>query len=328
MCTAMTLRTLSGASCMGRTMDFSYALWPHVYFVPQNYRWETRVTDGLLPNPYSFIGIGQELDGVLGFFDGVNQHGFAAAALYFAGYAQYPTEGSAPISLASYDFLRYILGNCASLEDLCAQINHIRIIGMADPLTHTVAPLHWIATDRSGRSIVLEQTQRGMELFYNPIGVLANSPDFCWHITNLRNYIQTSPHQVEEALWGQIKLTPFGQAGGTVPLPGGYTSPERFVRTSYLKSHIPMPDRPEDAVISFFQIMKNASIPKGAVITARGTDDYTQYTSFIDTDSCAYYFNTYENLQLTKVGFPSYQTPPTTIVDLGEIIQPMSFQSL
>ncbi len=330
MCTAVTLQSSNKTNYIGRTMDFSYPIQPHIYFVPKNYKWKNQVTGGAIQNSYRFIGMGQELDGMLGFFDGVNEHGFAAGALYFAGYAQYNTamHSLASQQIASFDFLHYILGNCASVEDLYAQIKQINIIGIADPLTQTVAPLHWIATDRTGKCVVLEQTEKGGKIFSNPIGVFANSPDFQWHMTNLRNYLEVSPHQVEEATWGSVKLTPFGQAGGTVPLPGGYTSPERFVRASYLKTHIPIPNDTNIAVQSFFQIMKSVSIPKGAVVTARGTDDYTQYTAFIDTNSCEYFFNTYENLQIKKVSLPPQQASHSTLVDLGEINQPMVYQKL
>jgi penicillin V acylase-like amidase (Ntn superfamily) len=330
MCTAMTLSSSDAASYIGRNMDFSYDLQPHFFYVPKHYEWENALTNEIMRDSYSFIGIGQSLDGVLAFFDGVNEHGFAAAALYFAGYAHYDvaTPGPDTIQVAAYDFLHYILGNCASLEDLCVQMHRIHIMGLADPLTQTVAPLHWIAADRSGRSVVLEQTKKGMELFNNRIGVLANSPDFRWHMTNLRNYMQTSPLQPEETLWGSVTLTPFGQAGGTVPLPGGYTSPERFVRTAYLKTHIPTPHSQNSACISFYQVMKSVSIPKGAVLTARGTDDYTQYTACIDMNRCEYFFNTYDNLQIKRMGFPALKTAPDTLVDLGEIVQPIRFENL
>ncbi len=330
MCTAMTLLSLDEASYMGRNLDFSYAIQPHFYNVPRNYKWKNAVTGGVMSDSYGFIGIGQELDGVLGFFDGVNEHGFAAAALYFAGYAHYNTKirDFDGIQLASYDFLHYILGNCASVEDLCGQMDRIHIIGSEDPLTQTVAPLHWIAADRSGRCIVLEQTEQGEALFHNPIGVLANSPDLHWHMTNLRNYVEVSPYQVEERVWGQIRLAPFGQAGGTIPLPGGYTSPERFVRTAYLKTHIPKPSTPEDALISFFHVMKSVSVPRGAVLTARGTDDFTQYTAFIDMNKCEYFFNTYENLQIKKVCFPISESVSGTLVDLGKLNRPMTCEDL
>ena len=330
MCTAITVQSLQGTSYIGRNMDFSYELQPHVYFTPRGYRWTNVVTGGEIRNAYSFMGIGQELDGVLGFFDGVNEHGFAAAALYFAGYARYDTamQRASAVQVASYDVLQYMLGQCESVDDLREQMETLYIIGMPDPLTRTVAPLHWIAADRTGQCVILEQTDRGVELFSNPVGVLANSPEFPWHMTNLRNYMETSPRQLEEAFWGGVRLTPFGQAGGTVPLPGGYTSPERFVRAAYLKTHSPMPETPEDAVISFFQIMKSVFIPKGAVVTARGTDDYTQYTALLNLCTGEYFFHTYDNLQLTRVEFPIAAASPPTLVDLGKIAQPMTIETL
>jgi len=330
MCTAITLQTVQGENFIGRTLDFSYQLQPHFYFVSRNYQWRNAVTGRLERDQYSFIGIGQKVDGILGFIDGVNEHGLAAAALYFAGYASYDTAAcdSSAIQVASYDFLHYILGNCASAENFCAQMNRVRIIGMTDPLTQTVAPLHWIVTDRTGQCIVLEQTERGTELFANPMGVLANSPDLRWHMTNLRNYMEATPRQIEEIDWGGVRLSPFGQAGGTVALPGGYTSPERFARVAYLKSHIPQPESSHAAIFSFFQIMKGVSIPKGVVVTDRGTDDYTQYTALINTNSGEYFFNTYENLQIKKVSLQTLKTSSTALVDLGGIMQPMTFEKL
>ena len=48
------------------------------------------------------------------------------------------------------------------------------------------------------------------------MGVMANSPDFQWHMTNLRSYMDVSTTQQKEAQWGSVTLTPFGQAGGTL----------------------------------------------------------------------------------------------------------------
>ncbi len=330
MCTALTLNSLDGGSYFGRTMDFSYEIQPHFYVVPKNYKWMNNVTGETMTDVNSFIGIGQQIGDLLGFFDGVNEYGFSAAALYFAGYASYNGVMKNPddVQLAAYDFLHYILANCKSVEELCVQIEQVHIVGIEDPVTRTVAPLHWIASDRSGRCVVVEQTDKGMEVFNNSMGVLANSPDFRWHMTNLNNYTQVTPNQEEEAFWGKNRLTPFGQAGGTVPLPGGFTSPERFVRTSYLKTHLPIAPNAQKAVISFFQVTKSVSIPKGAVLTARDTDDYTQYSAFIDNCKCEYYFNTYDNLQIRKVSLSVPGANTVTLLDLGNIQQPMIYESL
>lgn len=299
MCTALTLQSQSTELFLGRTMDFSHDIVPQLYVVPSSYVWYSKLNNIQIRNSYRFIGLGQELEGTLGFFDGVNEKGFAAAVLYFAGYARYDTSTpKVTKSIASTDFLHYVLGRCASVRELPYLLKDITIVGTPDPVTNTIAPLHWIVADRSGACAVIEPTSRGLELINNPIGVMSNSPDFHWHMTNLRNYIEASPKQTEEVFWDDIRLTPFGQAGGTIPLPGGFTSPERFVRTAYLKAHLPKPKDGGEAIAACFHIMESVSIPKGAVITSRNTYDYTKYTAFINTSTCEYFYKTYDDINV------------------------------
>lgn len=319
MCTAFTLKSQQGEAFFGRNMDFSYEINPHLYMVPKGYEWNNAFNMEKICNIYGFLGIGQELDGLLGFFDGVNEMGFAAAALYFAGYAKYDTrpDQTPGKPIPAFDFLHYILGRCANINDLRQLVKTLSLVGLEDPVTQTVAPLHWIAVDRSGECVVIEQTERGMEVTDNPIGVMSNSPDFQWHMTNLRNYMGATPYQTEEVCWGNVRLTPFGQAGGTQLLPGGYTSPERFVRTAYLKSFIPTPQSRMEAVVSCFHVMESVTIPKGAVVTSRNTYDYTKYTAFINTATCEYFFKTYDNIQVGRASLFENGCQVPGLVNLG-----------
>jgi len=299
MCTAITLQSQSNEVFFGRTMDFSHDIIPKLYIVPSSYVWHNNLNNNLITDSYRFIGLGQELDGILGFYDGVNEKGFAAAALYFAGYAQYSTTTHDDTKqIVSIDFLHYILGRCTSVKELTSLSKDITIVGIPDPVTNTIAPLHWIATDRSGACVVIEPTSKGLELINNPIGVMSNSPDFNWQMINLRNYTETSPTQTEEVFWDNIRLTPFGQAAGTTSLPGGFTSPERFLRTAYLKTHLPKPKNSREAITACFHIMESVSIPKGAVMTNRNTYDYTKYTAFINTNTCEYFYKTYDDITI------------------------------
>ena len=304
MCTAMTLQAQSDEVFLGRTMDFSYDIIPQIFIIPRSHIWNNRLNNRQMKDSYRFICLGQELDGMFGIFDGVNENGFAGAALYFAGYAKYSTSSTQNASeqIASIDFLHYILGNCASIRELPALLKNITIKGIPDPITNTIAPLHWITTDRSGDCVIIESSSRGLELIRNPIGVMSNSPDFNWHLTNLRNYMNTSPTQSEDVFWNNIQLTPFGQAGATTTLPGGFTSPERFIRVAYLKTHIPKPKDSQEAIPACFHIMESVSIPKGAVITSRNADDYTKYTAFINTSTCEYFYRTYDDINVKKIG--------------------------
>ncbi len=298
MCTAITLQSIQNENFFGRTMDFSYQIEPQFYIIPQNYEWVSHATGTKHTDNYRFIALGQETDGILGFFDGVNEKGFAAAALYFAGYADYNLPHHGQDLIASLDFLHFILGHLSSVKELPQLMKNILITGVPDPVTQTAAPLHWIATDRSGLCVVIEQTKDGLKLMNNPIGVMANSPDLSWHLTNLRNYMNSSPSQSEEISWGKFSLSPFGQGAGTSPLPGGFTSPERFVRTAFLKTHVPVAKTRTEAITTCFHIMNSVSIPKGIVLTSKGTYDYTKYTAFINTTTCEYYLKTYDEPQI------------------------------
>lgn len=73
MCTAITLQSSDGVNLWARTMDFSHDIQPYLYIVPRNYTWHSVPSGGYIRDSYSFIGIGQELNGLLGFFDGVNE---------------------------------------------------------------------------------------------------------------------------------------------------------------------------------------------------------------------------------------------------------------
>ena len=330
MCTAITLRSGQGETFFGRTMDFSYPIEPGLFMNPRNSVWNSGVDQSEISSTFGFLGVGQESGGMFAFFDGVNEKGFAAASLYFAGYAQYD-DWQAPSwkkPVANVDFLRYILGKCGSVEDLKEIVKKVRIVGLEDPVTGTIAPLHWIAADRNGGCVVIEQTEKGFHIFQNPIGVLANSPDFMWQMTNLRNYMDASPRQTEQTDWGEVHLTPFGQGAGTNPLPGSYTSPARFVRTAYQKTHIAGIQSRDEAIMAGFHIMESVSVSKGAVLTDRGTWDYTRYTAFINLGTCEYFFRSYDNSQIFTSGLAENCQSSTKLIYLGNLDQPVKFQKL
>lgn len=331
MCTAITLQSVQEDNFFGRTMDFPYLIEPGLYVIPQNYEWHSYLKPKKYTNCYGFIGIGQEVDGMLSFFDGVNERGFAAAALYFADYACYDLPINSKEAIASLDFLHYILGRCNSVDDLKILLKNICIVGQEDPITKGAAPLHWVATDRTGKCAVIEQTKTGLEIIDNPIGIMTNSPDFHWHMTNLRNYMNISVMQKNEVHWGNISLTPLSTAMGTMQLPGRFTSPERFVRTAFLKTHVEVPKNESEAIMTCFHIMNSVSIPKGIVlidISNIETCSYTIYTSFINTTTCEYYFKTYENDQIITASLWDYNMNSTKPLSLGSIVRlPISFES-
>lgn len=261
-------------------------------------------------------------------FDGVNEAGFAGAFLYFKDCADFPapSEDRSSKELSTLDFLHYALGNCATLDELRELLAKFILVGIKDSMTNRVAPIHWIFTDLSGKSVVVEQTGTGIEIYEDPIGVLTNSPDFPWQMTNLRNYTQVTSGQTELTDWNGLAMEPFGQAAGTSALPGGYTSPARFVRAAFQKSHVEQPEKTQNAILTGFHILDDVSIPKGVVKTAEGSFDYTQYTTMIDLQKREYYFKTYDNPQIIKVELrPYWETEIHDMLDLGSIERTVTY---
>lgn len=300
-------------------MDFSFELDPEIYIVPRNYEWSTLLTDQKLNNKYQFIGTGQNI-GQITFSEGVNEKGLAAAALYFKGFAHFKTEmdkNSNNITISTTELVGFLLGSCQDIEDVIDIVNNIEIIGVKDAITDSISPLHWFISDRLGRCITIEITTKGLEIFDNKIKVLTNSPNFEWHMTNLRNYINLSKEQIEEVDWNNISLKPFGQAAGTFGLPGDFTSPARFVRTAFIQNCVLTTPNILNPVKMCFNIMKSVTIPKGLVITERGTYDYTQYTVFMNIMTGDYYFTTHDNniILMANIG-DSYSK---NIVSLGKL---------
>ena len=327
MCTAMMQQTPHGETFFGRTMDFSYELEPEFFFFPKGCRWENIARTHRIHTQYSFMGIGQDIDPVI-LADGVNEAGFAAAALYFPGYAQYDEIAADPKAppIAALELIKLLLSICSCVKQVAAVVRSIRIVGVKDPVTNSVAPLHWITADKSGACLAIERTSDGLHLVDNPIGVLANSPDLRWHLANLRNYANVSPNQQPQSAWGPLELTPFGQGAGTWSLPGDYTPPSRFVRTAYLKSHTQFSDSRDEAALACFHILESVSIPKGVVMTAQGTSDYTQYTVLTDLVGGEYFFKAYNGSEIVSVPMP--HCGGSDVLSLGKPTGPLTFRRL
>lgn len=329
MCTAVAITSIQGDTYFGRTMDFSYPLSPGLYVIPKGTQWSNLLNSHTINSQYSMIGIGQDLSPVV-FADGVNEMGFAAAALYFPGYAWYDPISSVDSlkpSISAIELVPFLLSQCADIPQAASLLQKIRIVGIEDPVTNSVAPLHWLIADRSGKSMCIEKMENSLNLIYNPIGVLTNSPDFSWHLTNLRNYLNITPSQRQEAEWGSVRLHPFGQGAGAIGLPGDYTPPARFVRTAFQKSHMIVPADEREAVTACFHLMEGVSIPKGVVITERNSPDYTQYTAFMNLSTGTYYFKTYNNSQIFTARMPGLQASSSNILSLGLINRPVHFDT-
>lgn len=303
MCTSITLAN-EQTNFLARTMDFGFELDGRPTLIPRNYSFTTDMGESVT-FPLGFVGTGRKLNSYL-FADGVNEKGLAIAELYFPTEANY-TETAEPekLALAPHEFIMWVLGNIGSIEELKERIIEVSILHKENQLLGIVLPLHFIVTDSTGSTVVIETHDKTLTIKENPVHVMTNSPRFEWHLQNLNNYLFLQPTNFAAKSFGDMPAAPFGQGSGTYGLPGGYTSPERFVRAAFLRSYISNTETVDGALTGIFHLLDNVTIPKGVNIKNDGATDYTQYRAAFDTKNRCYYFNPYHTqevfaLQLTE----------------------------
>ncbi|HDR6217922.1 MULTISPECIES: choloylglycine hydrolase [Bacillus] len=301
MCTSLTLQTKNGQHLFARTMDFTLDFNQEVIIIPRRYQWNN-ITGENIKAKQAVVGMGINYQGRVILADGVNESGMTCATLYFPGFATYSNSiDDNKTNLAPFDFVAWSLTQFNSVEELKKSVESISFLDISLSVLGVTPPLHWILADKRGECIVLEPTIEGLKIYDNPLGVMTNSPEFNWHLQNLRQYIGLKSQPYAPTQWGDVSLSAFGQGSGSMGLPGDFTPPSRFVRAAYSKQNIQGGDNEEEGVSAVFHILSNCELPKGGVITEEGIIDNTIYTSAMCMESGIYYYHTYDCRQIIAI---------------------------
>lgn len=300
MCTSITFQSENKLNFFARTMDFGFELNGLPIAIPRNYESSFHF-EGNLKTTYGFVGTGQKIGGYM-FADGVNEKGLAIAELYYLNEASYKTEPvDGKINLTQDEFLTWVLGHVGSIEELKEIIKQVELVGVSNSLISAITPLHFIVSDKTGKCVVIETNDATLTVKDNPVGVMTNSPALEWHLTNLNNYLSIQPTNYASKELDGYTIKPFGQGSGTYGLPGGLTSPERFVRATYMKTFTEKGKTELEAVNSIYHILNTVTIPKGVNIKDDGNNDYTQYRAVFNLTEQTYYFNPYYTQEVYSV---------------------------
>jgi choloylglycine hydrolase len=250
--------------------------------------------------------LGANADGLNVIVDGMNDQGLSIGLLYFPGFAEYAdaTPDNASRAMAPHEFGNWVLGNFASVEEVKAGLKDAVLVPTPAPVLNAPQPLHFIVSDGSGKSIVIEPIAGELKVYDAPLGVMTNSPPFDWHMTNLRNYVNLTVTGVPPLDLDGIKLSQLGQGAGMHGLPGDFTPPSRFVRAvAFTQAEYPS-ETAEEAVLAGFHIMNQFDIPYGAVRDESGKEtvtESTQWTTVSDMNNMRFYFKTYGNQNIRVV---------------------------
>ncbi len=235
---------------------------------------------------YGTVGIDafpSEIDGGnFSYTDGMNEKGVYAGLLYHPGFCQFTaTEGKAATELlAPLHFIAYILTTCASVAEAKSALSAVTVWDYQPPIPVKLSA-HFTIHDSTGACIVVEWDKGEMKTFDNPIGVLTNSPNFDWHLTNLRNYVGLQATHADSVNLEGVELAPLGIGSGMRGLPGDPTPPGRFVRAVALVATAKKQPDSESAENMMLHLINNFDLVDGiAVASAQPpTEDQTLWST-------------------------------------------------
>ena len=311
-CSGISLKSGDGAAIRGRTLEFGFPMQSKVLVVPAGKEFSGTLPDGgkglTYTSRYAFVGANAL--GLPAILDGVNDQGLSVGLFYFPGYAKYAdvTDENKSRGIAPQEFGVWALANFASVDEVREAVKDIVIVptpapGLGSP-QGAVAGAHFFLQDKSGKSLVVEPVHGTLKVHDAPLGVMTNAPTYDWHMTNLANYINLSPKDVEQEKLGGTTLSAFGSGSGMLGLPGDFTPPSRFVRAAMFSQAATANQTAEDAVLAVFHILNQFDIPKGSVINAavgEPTPEITEWTSVADLKNLRWYFRTHTDQSIRMV---------------------------
>lgn len=312
-CTSFTVKADDGTVVIARSNEFGIDAKSQIVYEPAGKIFTSKSPDGgkgkIWTSKYAFLGI-NGLGLAESFGDGMNEAGLSMEGLYFTE-SKYEEADAKQVTntISSNDFVSWVLGNFATVDEAKAALDSIRVWGELVPVLGTPIPLHFAIHDASGKCIVVEFIGGEKKIYDNPIGVMTNMPDFPWQVTNLRNFVNLSPLIPKARDFNGVMIRPTGTGSGWHGIPGDWSPPSRFVRIAYLVYTTPQVKDRTGALNVAKHILNTVDIPKGSVeaeLKAKdgGTaisEEYTQWSILCDLTNAVFYYYTYDDMNLKSI---------------------------
>lgn len=297
MCTAVTYKTKD--FYFGRTLDYEFSYGDEIAVTPRNYPFDFRHS-GICDSHYAIIGMAHIEDGYPLYYDAINEKGLGMAGLNFVGNAVYSKVKPGKENVAQFEFIPWILGQCATVGEARERLSKINITDTRFNEALPCAQLHWIIAD-STEAVTVEVTENGLNVYDNPVGVLTNNPPFDVQMFLLNNYMGLSPRQPKNSFADGLKLQAYSRGMGAIGLPGDLSSASRFAKAAFTKMNSVSGDTESESVSQFFHILGSVEQQRGCCEVADGKFEITLYTSCCNASKGIYYYTTYGNRQISAV---------------------------
>lgn len=292
MCTSIFYKTKN--SYFGRTLDYEFSYGEKITITPRNYPFKFRYLKEN-NNHYAIIGMAHIENNYPLYYEAMNEKGLAIAGLNFVNNAKYNEVINKKNNVCQFELIPYILINCTNIDEVKKILKKINITNTPFSGNLPCSSLHWMVSDLNN-SIVIESTKDGLNIYDNEIGVLTNNPPFINQLENLNKY-QYLSNENKNASYNEAY---FSRGLGAVGLPGDLSSMSRFVRVYFTKKYSLSSEEETKSVGQFFHIMNSVNQQRGC---CKLNDKYeiTIYTSCLNLNEGIYYYNTYNNKQISAI---------------------------
>ena len=292
MCTSIFYKTKN--SYFGRTLDYEFSYGEKITITPRNYPFKFRYLKEN-NNHYAIIGMAHIENNYPLYYEAMNEKGLAIAGLNFVNNAKYNEVINSKNNVCQFELIPYILINCTNIKEVKELLKNINITSTPFPNKLPCSSLHWMVSDLNN-SIVIESTKDGLNIYDNEIGVLTNNPPFINQLDNLNKYQYLSNENKNDS-YNEVY---FSRGLGAVGLPGDLSSMSRFVRVYFTKKYSLSSEEETKSVGQFFHIMNSVNQQRGC---CKLNDKYeiTIYTSCLNLNEGIYYYNTYNNKQISAI---------------------------
>lgn len=318
MCTAVSF--LTKEHYFGRNLDLEYSYIETVAITPRNYSFHFRKKE-TLKSHYAMIGIAYVHENYPLYYDATNEKGLSMAGLNFPHYADYKPEASEKDNIAPFEFISWILGQCATVAETKILLKKINLMEEQYNEELLLSPLHWMIADRNS-SIVVEPIKEGLKIYENPVGVLTNSPNFDVQLFHLNNYMSLSPNVHQNHFAPSVDLQRYSNGMGALGMPGDWSSQSRFVKATFTKMNSVCGDSEMESISQFFHILSSVEHPRGCVDMGNDLYEITIYSSCCNTDKGIYYYRTYDNSQIMAIDMHRENLDDTQIISYPLLKEP------
>ena len=284
---------------MGRTLDYEFSYGEQIAIIPRNYPIKFHYA-GTMEHHYACIGMAHVANGYPLYYDAANEKGLGMAGLNFVGNAAYADVDNEKENVAQYEFIPWILTQCATVEDAKKKLKEMNLTGTPFSAQLPTAQLHWMIADAKD-CIVVECMADGLHVYDNPAEVLTNNPPFPQQMFLLNQYMHLSPRQPENHFSDKLDLQAYSRGMGALGLPGDLSSSSRFARVAFTRLHSISDDSESGSVSQFFHILGSVDQQRGCCEVSEGKYEITLYTSCCNLNRGIYYYTTYENHRISAV---------------------------